>query len=181
MIYKNINLSIDRRNRIGSQRAEQDAHEIIPNLWLGNKVAANNASFMKTNKIAVVFNCTRDIDNYFEKKMPYIKYYKLEVDDSLEKKDINIMTEFLFSYVPVLDYYVKNNIPVFVHCYAGMQRSACMVAALLVYNRVKLPNAINYIQTIRKVAFTPQINFIDSLIIFTNLNQNIRDYVIMRK
>jgi protein-tyrosine phosphatase len=171
----------DKRSKIYSQSEDLDAHQIIPNLWLGNKVAAADASFLKGNKIAVVFNCTRDVPNFFEGKISGIKYYKLEVDDSLQKKDINIMTEFLVSYVPILDFFIKKKIPVLVHCWAGMQRSACMVAALLIYNRIKLDNAIVHIKKIRNIAFTPQINFIDSLLIFTNIYQNIRNYSIDRQ
>lgn len=180
MISKAINLP-NKRSQIYAQNKEQNAHLIIPNLWLGNKVAANNLNFLKKNNIQVIFNCTKDVPNYFQNKQNNIKYYKLEVDDSLQKKDINTMTEFLFSYVPILDFYVKNNIPVFVHCWAGMQRSACLVAALLIYNNIDLPNAIVHIKTIRNVTFSPQINFIDSLIIFTNINHNTKKYRIDRK
>jgi protein-tyrosine phosphatase len=52
-----------------------------------------------------------------------------------------------------------------------MQRSACVVAALLVRHQMPLYKAIEFIQKRRKIAFTPQVNFIDSLLLYTVNNQ----------
>jgi protein-tyrosine phosphatase len=54
--------------------------------------------------------------------------------------------------------------PVLVHCHAGMQRSACIVAMYLIaINGLKVEEAIIYIKRRRPIAFTPAANFLRSL------------------
>lgn len=145
----------------------RDVHLIIPHLWLGNKYIANNETFLRNRKIELVVNCSNDIPCYFKNNIPNIRYIRIPVDDSLKKKDFKIMTDYLFATVPIIESYIKNKKNVLIHCYAGMQRSACMVAAYMIF-RYKKPlfQVVRNIQSIRNVAFTPQINFIDSLLIF---------------
>jgi hypothetical protein len=147
------------------------AHMILKNLWLGNMQAAKDIDFIKSNNIRFILNCTKDIPNFFQDSNVGIRYFRIPVDDSLMKKDFIIMTDYLFNVVPLLSRLLSNNVTVLVHCYAGMQRSACVVAALLVRNKVPLQQAVSYIKNKRKVAFTPQINFIDSLLLYALNNQ----------
>lgn len=147
------------------------AHLILKNLWLGNMQAARDPNFIKQNNIRFVLNCTKDIPNYHENSSLGVRYFRIPVDDSLMKKDFIVMTDYLFNVVPLLTRLLSNGVNVLVHCYAGMQRSACVVAALLVRNKVPLHKAIAYIKNRRKVAFTPQINFIDSLLLYALNNQ----------
>ena len=37
-----------------------NANEIIPNLWLGNAKASMDEDFIRQNNITVVFNCTKN-------------------------------------------------------------------------------------------------------------------------
>jgi hypothetical protein len=148
-----------------SQDQNAPAHLILKNLWLGNLDAAQDRDFLTKNGIRLVINCTNDLPNYHENDKN-INYIRIPVDDSLLKKDFMIMTEYLFRIIPYLDEMLKSNVPVLIHCYAGMQRSACVVAAYLIKNKVPLYKAIHFIQKKRNIAFTPQINFIDSLLLF---------------
>lgn len=150
------------------RKTYENAHEIIPNIWLGNKEAANDHAFLKKNNIEVVFNCTKDLPHYHESNKK-IKYIRLAVNDSLMNKDYMIMTDALIVLVPILENYVKNKKPVLIHCFAGMQRSACLLCAYLIKTmKMKLHEAIFFIQLKRNIAFTPQVNFIDSLLIYQN-------------
>jgi protein-tyrosine phosphatase len=57
--------------------------------------------------------------------------------------------------------------PVLVHCAAGMQRSAAIVAMYIIATSgYKVENAIQYIQSKRPIAFTPSPNFLKSIQIF---------------
>lgn len=153
---------------MSKRKTYENAHEIIPNVWLGNKEAANDFTFLKKNNIQVIFNCTKDLPNYHEDKKKF-KYIRLPVNDSLMNKDFMIMTDALIALVPVLENYVRNKNPVLIHCFAGMQRSACLLCALLLKSlKMKLHEAIFFIQIKRNIAFTPQVNFIDSLLIYEN-------------
>ena len=140
-----------------------DAHEILPGLWLGNRIAALNDRWLKQQEITVVFNCTKDLPF-----SPIIKkQYRLPVDDNLKAEEIRNMTLWSHEAVyKVLAEYNKNQ-KVLVHCAAGMQRSATVVGMLLIAMKgMKWQQAINYIQGIRLIAFRDQANFKDSLIAF---------------
>jgi protein-tyrosine phosphatase len=57
--------------------------------------------------------------------------------------------------------------PVLVHCAAGMQRSAAIVAMYIIAtSQYKVENAIQYVQSKRPIAFTPRANFLKSIQIF---------------
>jgi len=140
-----------------------DAHEILPGLWLGNRIAALNDRWLKQQEITVVFNCTKDLPF-----SPVIKkQYRLPVDDNLKAEEIRNMTLWSHEAVyKVLAEYNKNQ-KVLVHCAAGMQRSATVVGMLLIALKgMTWQQVINYIQGIRPIAFRDQANFKDSLIAF---------------
>ena len=140
-----------------------DAHEILPGLWLGNRIAALNDRWLKQQEITVVFNCTKDLPF-----SPVIKkQYRLPVDDNLKAEEIRNMTLWSHEAVyKVLAEYNKNQ-KVLVHCAAGMQRSATVVGMLLIAMKgMTWQQVINYIQGIRPIAFRDQANFKDSLIAF---------------
>lgn len=140
-----------------------DAHEIIPGLWLGNRIAALNDRWLKEQGITVVFNCTKDLPF-----SPIIKkQYRLPVDDNLKVEEIRNMTLWSHEAVyKVLAEYNKNQ-KVLVHCAAGMQRSATVIGMILIATKgMTWQQAINYVQSIRPIAFRDQPNFKDSLIAF---------------
>ena len=140
-----------------------DAHEIVPGLWLGNKRASENAKWMKEKKITVVFNATKDIP--FSPTIT--KQYRIPVDDNLQPEEIRNMTLWSHEAVyKIMKEHNKGNI-ILVHCAAGMQRSAALVAMFLIAARgYSWQQAITYTQGIRPIAFRPSPNFKDSLIEF---------------
>lgn len=152
-----------------------NAHKIANHLWLGNYLAAKDLKFLKDNNIKLVVNCSNNIDNFYEGTNIQIQYIRIPVDDSLLKKDFIIMMNYLPAVTQIINYVIQNNQNVLVHCYAGMQRSACVVAAyLMYYHKIKLYDAILYIQSIRPIAFTPQVNFIEPLLIFQNYSKHLK-------
>ena len=142
-----------------------DAHEIVPGIWLGNKRASENEKWMKQKNITVVFNATKDIP--FSTSIR--KQYRIPVDDNLQPEEIRNMT--LWSHEAVYKLMMEHNKGqnVLVHCAAGMQRSAAIVAMYLVAIKgMSWQQAITYVQGIRPIAFRPGPNFRDSLIAFDN-------------
>lgn len=131
----------------------KEYHEIIPNLYIGNIDSAKNQSFIKNKKIKVIINCTNSIPNYFQFNTD-IEYHRLAVDDSLLNEDIEIMSTALPQYVQIIDDALLQKKPVLVHCYAGRQRSACLIAAYLIYKyNYSIEQAYKYIIFKRKEAF----------------------------
>lgn len=136
--------------------AQENAHEIIPRLWLGNARAALDEDFIRQKGIAVVFNCTKDLP--FSPSIP-IKY-RIPVDDNLKEEEIRNMelwsSEIAFK---ILAEYM-NGRPVLVHCAAGKQRSAASVALLLIVHlNMRGIDAMNVIRERRPIAFLPRANF----------------------
>ena len=140
-----------------------DAHEIIPGIWLGNRKAALDTKWLSQNKINIVFNATKDI--------PFVptieKQYRIPVDDNLQPEEIRNMT--LWCHEAVYKVIKEHNSgkPILIHCMAGMQRSAAIVAMTLIATRgYTAEQAITYIQGIRPIAFRPGVNFRDSIVSF---------------
>jgi len=71
----------------------------------------------------------------------------------------------------------KNKAAILVHCYAGAQRSATVVAAYLMKycdDKHDWQNAVNYIKAKRDIAFYPETNFQKALELFqTSLQGNL--------
>ena len=137
--------------------------EILPNLWLGNIVAAKNAKFLLNNNIDIIINCSKDLRFFSNKTINY----RVAVHDNLEKEEVDKFYEYLDKIIPLIHTHLNNNKTIFVHCYAGKQRSASIVACYLIkYGKLTLKQSIDSIKSKRLVAFTPGINFNDALLLY---------------
>ncbi len=103
---------------------------IMDRLYVGSKQDAHNRALLVSYKVDVVINCSKDIQNYF---YPDLTYYRLPVNDDRDP------TEFL-----QFEYYAKELLPImyeaymegkciFIHCFAGMQRSAALALLFVIY------------------------------------------------
>lgn len=137
------------------------ACEIITDLWLGNIRDSRNAEFI--NKVDVVINCSKKIPFLNNKK----KCIRIPVDDNLEKTEIMNMYRFFPKITDIIHSYLTKNKIVFVHCYAGKQRSASIVVAYLMkYLRISLKNSIKLLESKRAIVFKPLVNFENALLLF---------------
>jgi len=146
------------------------ANEIIPRLWLGNRyAAANEDDFLLKHNITTVFNASKEIPFHDSVKTRY----RIAVDDNLRPSEIANMTK----WAPEIVYNVLKEYnagkPILVHCAAGMQRSAAIVAMFLIaYKNMTADEAIQYIHERRPIAFTPAANFEDSIRNFEHYYKN---------
>ena len=116
--------------------------------------------FLRANNITVVFNCTKDLPFHSS----IIKRYRVPVDDNLEPNEINNMRVWApeIVYKVLREYRAGHTI--LVHCFAGMQRSAAVVAMTLIVLTKKSPDEIMAkIREIRPIAFFPAANFEKSI------------------
>jgi dual specificity phosphatase 12 len=133
------------------------AHEIIPRLWLGNIKAAMDTDFLRQHDISAVFNCTKDLP--FNTSVPTRKY-RLAVDDNLQPEEIKNMELWAPETVMLVIQEYNRGSHILIHCAAGMQRSAAIMAmTLMVLRTMRSEEAIKYIHSIRPIAFTPAVNF----------------------
>lgn len=136
------------------------AHQIAPRLWLGNKISALDETFLRENRIGAVFNCTKDFP--FSPMVPH--KYRVPVDDNLEPVEINNMERWAPEIVyKVVSEYKKGTV-ILIHCHAGVQRSAAVMAMTLIAMTGKTPDEVMaHIRSIRRVAFQPSANFEKSI------------------
>lgn len=133
-----------------------NAHEIIPRLWLGNFAASQDEIFLKQKGIDTVFNCTKDLNFH-----PYIRRrYRVPVDDNLQQEEIRNLELWAFEIVYKLQQEYKEGHTILVHCAAGMQRSPAVIAMFLIAMAgMKSEEAMAFIQSRRPVAFFVSANF----------------------
>ena len=136
------------------------AHEIIPGLWLGSKAAAEDTEWQGEKGITSIFNATKTLP--FPETARFT--YRIPVDDNLAPAEIANMQKFAPEAVLKMTREMKEGRPILVHCHAGMQRSAALVAMYLIANRgISADQAMKYIRDRRSVAFFPTANFKESI------------------
>tara|TARA_B110000208_G_scaffold105754_1_gene131206 strand:+ start:371 stop:1078 length:708 start_codon:yes stop_codon:yes gene_type:complete len=148
LINKNNNKNNINKNKNNNIN---DADEIIPNLWLGNKNAALDNNFLKNNNIKLVVNSTKDI--------PFnnlnIEKIRLNVNNK------NKMLKYTDLINNKIDQYRKENDGVLVHCNKGLQRSPALVGNYLLNNNrnLSLEDVIKLISNKRNIIFRPNSNY----------------------
>jgi protein tyrosine phosphatase len=133
------------------------AHEILPGLWLGNKEAALSEEWLKSHGVQTVFNCTKDLPFHDS----VMRRYRVPVHDNLQAVEIdNLLAWAPETQLKLLREYRRGE-PVLVHCYAGMQRSAAVIAMFLMTLRKAktAEEAVATVKRTRPIAFTPGTNF----------------------
>lgn len=135
------------------------AKEICPQVWVGSRADAHNPSFLYRHKIRHIINCSKDIPF----KFPQLNGFRIPVDDDFSEnatmaRNLPIAVAAIESAVSFGDQ------GVLVHCMAGMQRSACVVAALLMKRHQWTPaQAMAHMQTIKQETFRPYPTFLRAL------------------
>ena len=152
------------------------ANEILTNLWLGDIKDSKHIEFI--NNIDVIINCTKNLPFINKSK----KCLRINVEDNLKKIEIINLYKYLDSITKVIDNYLRNNLKIFVHCYAGKQRSATVICAYLIkYLKLPLKDAKQLIISKRKHVFTPLTNFIGALELFEQNNLSKYDQLTQAK
>lgn len=112
------------------------ADEILPGLWLGNEATSQSAQFMRDKNIRVIVNASQNIPSKF---IGQIYYIRVPVDDpgiyGIREGERNIDVKIMKKSLPLVLGYIdrarKWNMNILVHCHAGAQRSATIVAMYL--------------------------------------------------
>ncbi len=139
-----------------------NAHLILPRIWLGNKKAAHDTDFLRTQKISMVINCTKDIE--FVNAPGVIIRMRVPVHDNLQAAEIQNLAHWSPEIVYKVVHAWNQGHTILIHCYAGMQRSAAVVAmTLIALRQMTSDSAIKFIRACRPVAFFPAVNFIAAI------------------
>ena len=135
---------------------------IIPRIWLGNRKAAHDTDFLRTQKISMVINCTKDIE--FSSAPGVQIRMRVPVDDNLQAPEIQNMARWSPEIVYKVVHAWNQGHVILIHCYAGVQRSAAVVAmTLIALRQMTSDSAIKFIRACRPIAFFPAVNFLAAI------------------
>lgn len=142
--------------------------QIDDHLYIGGHEAGTHYAYHKAKDFGLVINCTNDIP-FVHPRFINTKYVKCAVNDNLKIREINKMTCQLPLMISLMRDTIKKNRSVLVYCRMGRQRSAIVVAAyLLTIGIANSPEeAIAIVKARKKYAFSPCVNFFDSLVAFS--------------
>ena len=140
--------------------------EIIPGLlYLGNFNDSQNGGFLSSIRVKVIVNCTQDLP-FLDGIQSVVRCYRIPVNDDLRDESITAMTAALHHIIPRLVMHYYNGETIFIHCYAGMQRSAVVTLALLYSiqtaesrQRTTDRDLIAFLKARRNIVFFPAFNF----------------------
>jgi protein tyrosine phosphatase len=146
------------------------SNKIVDNIWLGNYVDSSNLEFIKENNIKVIINCSKNLPFWFDDKITPFKY-RLSLDDDQSQEAMHLMYLYLPKIIDLIKSHVARNENIYIHCHAGMQRSACVLACYLMSSfNVSPQEAVNYIKNKRNISFSPHVNFKQSMVSYYTNN-----------
>lgn len=135
------------------------SREIVPRVWVGNRVDAHDPAFMQRHNIRHVINCTKDVSFKFQR----LNGFRIPVhDDPAENATM------LFN-LPIAVDAIESALAfgegaVLIHCHAGMQRSAAVCAAYLMRrHKWTVAQAMAFMQRVKPEVFKPYPTFAKAL------------------
>jgi predicted protein tyrosine phosphatase len=149
-----------------------NADEIYPRIWLGNRRAAMDPDYLQSQHIDTVFNCSKDLPFH-----PYARNrYRLPVADNLMPTEIQHMGDWAWETMQCLVREYNLGRTILVHCRAGMQRSAAVCTMfLMLHAGMTFDQAYMHLRAKRPIVFRPMINFKSAILRFeTELRQQRR-------
>ncbi|XP_005992564.1 dual specificity protein phosphatase 1 [Latimeria chalumnae] len=133
--------------------------EILPFLYLGSAFHASRKDMLDTLGITALINVSANCPNHFE---GHYQYKSIPVEDN-HKADIS---SWFNEAIEFIDSAKKAGGRVFVHCQAGISRSATICLAYLMRtNRVKLDEAFEFVKQRRSI-ISPNFSFMGQLLQF---------------
>ena len=137
--------------------------EILPYLWIGDYKDSIDLDFLHDKKIKVIVNCTKDIQFLDDPEFKNLKKIRVPVDDrpSVSYIDDNmLMYHSVYDVVKDIHQYIINEISVLVHYQTNKQRSTAVIAAyFIMFGKVDVETAVNYVRSKRLKCFQPKNNF----------------------
>jgi hypothetical protein len=142
---------------------------VTPHLYLGDAIKAQDFEFLKKKNVKLIVNCARELPNYFQNNFAYIR---LDWDDTLNQS----ITKQLNKIADAIALSIKRGHVVYVHCAAGISRSATVV----IYSLMKLHNwdynrAYLFVKDFRPI-IQPNSNFVEQIMRISTDNSTSLEY-----
>lgn len=142
-------------------------HKIIPGLYVGDMLAAKQPP----NDVKRIINSAKELMNM----SPIVSkenYLHVKLNDSDSFIDVIEFYKNIRQVIQFIDRICLLESPVLIHCQEGKSRSVSMVAAYLIHKKYckSLDETVEFIQSIRNVAFMGPMNFRNALVEFSDNN-----------
>ena len=138
------------------------AKQIRPyRLWIGSEADSSNVAAARRRGVGLIVNCTRNLPAL----VPGLNHFRVPVDDTSDEG--STFLEHLPRAVVLIDEHLSRGHGVLVHCYAGVSRSASVVAAFLMYREGLTPRqAMARVRRMKPETFGDSPNFFKALVAF---------------
>ena len=110
--------------------------KIVDRLYLGGDRDAQSGSFLVDARVEIIVNCSKELPHYFEKSGEF-RYYRLPVEDKACQDEMLNFYHYAREILPILYQHYMEGKTLFIHCFAGMQRSAALTLLFFVYYHKK--------------------------------------------
>jgi len=145
-------------------KTNQPINEIIQNLYLGDIRAVIEPTILFKNNITAVISLLHknEYSLFNEKNLLNIinkdNIYKIYINDYSTE---NIKKYFL-PLCKIIEYYINNNLSIFIHCNKGISRSTTIILAYLLYKGYDSSYVYKFVKNKRSCIY-PNYGFIQSL------------------
>ena len=124
-----------------------EANEIIDDfLWLGSIKSAKNIGMLYELEIGYILNCADENYIKYEKSM-----FKTCCLNAKDKNGYNILKYHLADAIKFIDEARENNKKILIHCIGGVNRSATIVIAYLLYLQIQRDKQANLMDVTKLV------------------------------
>lgn len=133
------------------------AKQIVRGLWIGSEGDSSNDAFFAKRTIRLVVNATANIP-FTAGAWPDVQTIRVPVNDDPDENET--MLRHLPVVVLAIEDVLSHGHGVLVHCRAGMQRSAAVVAGYLMWKRgLTADQAFEFINAKKPETFWPRATF----------------------
>jgi len=123
-------------------------------IYLGNSIGANNKEGLQKRGITHIINITDTIQNYFEAEGDF-SYLRIPIKDCGAVE----LDEYFPRVFEFIDKALETGGQIFIHCYAGISRSASFVIAYIMqHKQMKYDDAFQYVRKYRNI-IEPNLGF----------------------
>jgi hypothetical protein len=107
--------------------------KIVDRLYLGGDRDAQSERFLLDVGVNIIVNCSKELPHYFEKSGAEYQYYRLPVEDKVCQDEMLNFYHYARELLPILYQHYMEGKTLFIHCFAGMQRSAALTLLFYIY------------------------------------------------
>lgn len=116
--------------------------EVLPRLWIGDNLSANDRTFFNANNIRYVVNFNYDIPNYFK----YVTYYNIQFEsDDIKEENLSYNIEELFDMInQFITKGYQYGIGIYLHDKTGNVAALFACAFMIRHLKLTLEDVVNY-------------------------------------